>query len=74
MTKRIVSMRLGEGVLTDLDELSKRLGQTRSQTIEWAIKLAIEASAGDAEMHYDLARQKRYGRRPRSGEAARSDG
>jgi metal-responsive CopG/Arc/MetJ family transcriptional regulator len=61
MTKRVISVRLSEERLRQLDEVCGRLGMNRSQVIDAALRLVPEVMSGKAELHYDPERFKRSG-------------
>lgn len=58
MTKRVISVRLTDKRLLQLDGACKQLGMTRSQVIDAALKVFPELLSGKAEMHYDPLRFK----------------
>jgi metal-responsive CopG/Arc/MetJ family transcriptional regulator len=61
MTKRVISVRLSDERLKQLDEVCDRLGMNRSQVINAALRLVPEVMSGKAELHYDPERFKRSG-------------
>jgi metal-responsive CopG/Arc/MetJ family transcriptional regulator len=61
MTKRVISVRLSEERLRQLDVVCNRLGMNRSQVINAALRLVPEVMSGKAELHYDPERFKRSG-------------
>lgn len=61
MTKRVISVRLSDERLKQLDEVCDRLGMNRSQVINAALRLVPEIMSGNAEFHYDPERFKRSG-------------
>jgi Arc/MetJ-type ribon-helix-helix transcriptional regulator len=61
MTKRVISVRLSDERLRQLDEVCSRLGMNRSQVINAALRLVPEVMSGKAELHYDSERFKRSG-------------
>jgi metal-responsive CopG/Arc/MetJ family transcriptional regulator len=61
MTKRVISVRLSDERLKQLDEVCDRLGMNRSQVINAALRLVPEVMSGKAEFHYDPERFKRSG-------------
>jgi metal-responsive CopG/Arc/MetJ family transcriptional regulator len=61
MTKRVISVRLSDERLKQLDDVCNRLGMNRSQVIDAALRLVPEVMSGRAEFTYDAERFKRSG-------------
>jgi metal-responsive CopG/Arc/MetJ family transcriptional regulator len=61
MTKRVISVRLSDERLKQLDGVCELLGMNRSQVINAALRLAPEVMSGKAEFTYDTERFKRSG-------------
>ncbi len=61
MTKRVISVRLSDERLRQLDGVCEQLGMNRTQVINAALRLVPEIMSGKAELHYDPERFKRSG-------------
>ena len=61
MTKRVISVRLSDERLKQLDGVCDLLGMNRSQVINAALRLVPEVMSGKAEFTYDAERFKRSG-------------
>lgn len=53
MTKTVISARLSQERLAQLDELCERLRMNRSQVIDSALRLLPELISGNAELTYE---------------------
>ena len=61
MTKRVISVRLSDERLKQLDGVCNLLGMNRSQVINAALRLVPVVMSGKAELTYDAERFKRSG-------------
>ena len=61
MTKRVISVRLSDERLNQLDGICRLLGMNRSQVINAALRLVPEVMSGKAEFTYDAKRFRRSG-------------
>jgi hypothetical protein len=54
--KSVVSIRLSEEMLSELEEAARRLGVSRSQAVEAAIDLLLDLISGKCELKYEPKR------------------
>ena len=53
MSKTVISVRLSAERLAAIDAEARRLGKTRSELIDWALRILPELLSGRCETKYD---------------------
>jgi len=56
MRKKMISVRLSDERLMQLDEACRELGMNRSEAIDAALRILPEIISGESELRYDLSK------------------